>query len=198
MTPSSVVADAGTLRALEFPAVVEMLASHASFGPSRELALETQPSAEPRWVQTLHDQTDEAADLLREQSQASVGGARDVRGVLERAARGGRLTASDLTDLAETLRATGQFKVRLAGWRGSNLADVRRELDEAAPLRERIDRSIDEAGEMLDSASPELAAIRKRLRTAQDRVRDRLTSMLRSTEDAGAIGEAIVTMRNRR
>ena len=54
---------------------------------------------------------------------------------------------------------------------------------------------MDEAGEILDSASAELAAIRKRLRTAQDRVRERLNTMLRSSTLAGVIGEAIVTMR---
>ncbi len=48
---------------------------------------------------------------------------------------------------------------------------------------------------MLDSASSDLAAIRRRMRTAQDRVRERLNAMLRSTEMAGLIGEAIVTVR---
>ena len=72
---------------------------------------------------------------------------------------------------------------------------MREELDPAPALRERIERSVDESGEVLDSASAELAAIRRRLRTAQDRVRERLNTMLRSTDLAGVIGEAIVTMR---
>jgi DNA mismatch repair protein MutS2 len=72
---------------------------------------------------------------------------------------------------------------------------VRDELDDAPQLRARIERTVDEAGEILDSASAELATIRRRLRNAQDRVRDRLNTMLRSTALAGIIGEAIVTMR---
>ena len=192
------VADAGTLRALEFPAVVEMLAARTSFTPSRELALATAASGDRSQVATLQDETDEAARLLEEQAQASIGGARDVRGALDRARRGGRLTAAELLELADTLRATGQFAARLRGWRGRHLSGVRAELDEAPELRERIERSVDEAGEILDTASSELAAIRKRLRTAQDRVRERLNAMLRSSELAGSIGEAIVTMRNGR
>ena len=66
------------------------------------------------------------------------------------------------------------------------------ELDPAPELAARIARSVDEAGEVLDSASPELAAIRKRLRTAQDRVRERLNAMLRSTAMAGLIAAAPV------
>ena len=188
-------ADAGTLRALEFAAIVEQLAALTAFAPSRELAEATMPLADAVHVGLLHDQTDEATQMLTEQSQATIGGARDVRQALERARRGGRLAPSDLLEIAETLRATKLFAARLADWRGTHLASVRDELDDAPQLRTRIERTVDEAGEILDSASPELATIRRKLRTAQDRVRERLNTMLRSAALAGVIGEAIVTMR---
>jgi DNA mismatch repair protein MutS2 len=188
-------ADAGTLRALEFAAIVEQLAGLTAFAPSRELAEATLPLADAKHVGLLHDQTDEATRLLAEQSQATIGGARDVRGPLARARRGGRLTPAELLDIAETLRATSTFSARLTEWRGTHLAAVREELDDAPQLRARIERTVDEAGEILDSASADLATIRRRLRTAQDRVRERLNTMLRSSALAGVIGEAIVTMR---
>jgi DNA mismatch repair protein MutS2 len=190
-----IAADPGTLRALELAAVVEQLAALTAFPPSREAAEATLPSSDPIVVGLWQDQTDEAARLLDEQAQASIGGARDVRGAIGRALRGGRLAATDLLDVAETCRATGLFAARLAAWRGPHLAGLRDELDAAPPLRERIERSVDESGELLDTASPELASIRKRLRTAQDRVRERLNAMLRASDMAGVIGEAIVTVR---
>jgi DNA mismatch repair protein MutS2 len=192
---ASDAADAGTLRALEFAAIVDQLAVLTAFQPSRDLALATLPAADPILVGLWQDQTDEAAQLLDEQAQAGIGGARDIRAALERARRGGRLAAPDLLDVAETCRAADLFGARLASWRGRHLAEVRDDLDPAPALRERIERSVDESGEVLDSASAELAAIRKRLRTAQDRVRERLTAMLRSSDMAGVIGEAIVTLR---
>ena len=188
-------ADAGSLRALEFAEIVAQLTALTAFPPSRELAAATTPLADAAHVALLHDQTDEAARLLTEQSQATIGGVRDVRQALERARRGGRLAPTDLLEIAETLRATGLFAARLVGWRGTHLASVRSDLDDAPQLRTRIERSVDEAGEILDSASPELAAIRRRLRIAQNRVRERLNTMLRSSALAGVIGEAIVTMR---
>lgn len=188
-------ADPGTLRALEFAAIVEQLAATTSFEPSRELARATLPMADAAHVALLGDQTDEADRLLAEQAQASIGGARDIRGALDRAARGGRLTPAELLDIGETLTATDRFAVRLKAWTGPHLAGIRDALVPAPELAERIGRSIDDAGELLDSASSELAAIRKRLRTAQDRVRERLNAMLRSTAMAGVIGEAIVTVR---
>jgi DNA mismatch repair protein MutS2 len=188
-------ADAGTLRALEFGAVVGQLAELTAFGPSRELAMATVPVADARHVGLLQDQTGEASQLLREQAQSSIGGARDIRDALGRASRGGRLTALELLDVAETARAAGLFGERLGGWSGRQLSDVRGELDPAEELRARIERSVDDAGEVLDTASSELASIRKRLRTAQDRVRERLNAMLHSADLAGVIGEPIVTVR---
>lgn len=190
-----VAADDGTLRALEFAAITERLAGLTAFEPSRELARELRPIADAAHVALLQDQTDEAARLLDDQAQVSIGGARDVRQPLERAARGGRLAASELLELAETLDATERFAARLRSWSGPHLGALRDELDAAPELAARIGRSIDEAGQVLDSASPELAAIRKRLRTAQDRVRERLNAMLRSPAMAGLIGEPIVTVR---
>ena len=172
-----------------------MIAAKTAFTPSRELAEATVPVSDARHVAVLQEQTDEAIRLLDEQAQAGIGGARDVRGPIERARRGGRLAPSELLELAETLYATGVFAVRLATWRGRHLSELHALLDDAPALRERIERSVDEAGEILDSASGELAAIRKRLRTAQDRVRERLNAMLRSPDLAGVIGEAIVTVR---
>ena len=202
MTPTSpgadrpsVAADEGTLRALEFGAIVDQLAELASFEPARELALASLPSPDAVHVGLLQDQTEEAARLIEEQAQATIGGARDIRGSLDRAARGGRLTAAELLEVADTLEATARFEDRLRGWAEPHLAGLRDELDAAPELAERIGRSVDESGEILDSASSELATIRKRLRTSQDRVRERLNTMLRSTQLAGVIGEPIVTVR---
>ena len=191
-------ADAGTLRALEFDAIVGSLAELTAFGPSRELAEATQPMADGAHVALLQDQTAEAVRLLDDQAQASIGGARDVRGPIGRARRGGRLTAAELLDVAESARAADLFAARLASWKGPHLAELRDELDPAPALRERIERSVDEGGEVLDTASAELAALRKRMRTAQDRVRERLNGMLHSADLAGVIGEAIVTLRSGR
>lgn len=191
-------ADEGTLRALEFAAIVELLAAHAAFEPSRELADATRPSSDDVHVGLLQDQTDEAARLIEEQAQATIGGARDIRAALERASRGGRLTPAELLDVAQTLDATEKFEARLRTWRDPHLAGVRDELDPAPELAARITRSIDDGGEILDTASTELATIRRRLRTSQDRVRERLNAMLRSSQLAGLIGEPIVTVRSGR
>ena len=195
---ASDAADEGTLRALEFGAIVAQLAELTAFEPAREMALASAPTGDAALVGLLQDQTAEAVTLLDEQAQATIGGARDIRASLDRAARGGRLTPADLLEIAETLDATSRFAERLKSWRGTHYASIRADLDPSPELAERIGRSVDDSGEILDSASSELAAIRKRLRTSQDRVRERLNTMLRSTQLAGLIGEPIVTVRSGR
>ncbi len=192
---AGVAADADTLRALEFAAITARLAELTAFGPSRELALATAPVGDSVHVGLLNDQTDEAARLVDGQSQAGIGGARDIRLAIDRASRGGRLTTDEFLAVADTARAAGQFRERLREWRLPQFAALRDDLDPETALRERIERSVDPAGELLDSASAQLASLRKRMRTAQDRVRDRLNAMLRSTELAPAISEPIITIR---
>jgi len=133
--------------------------------------------------------------LLELHPEATIGGARDIRPALARARRGGRLAPGELLDVAGTLHATDQFHRRLTRWSGPQLAAVREDLEPAPALRERIERSIDPTGEILDTASPALKTARRRMRVAQERLRERLNAMLRSPDLAGAIGDAIVTQR---
>lgn len=190
--------DAASLRALEFAAVTEQLAARTAFAPSREMAEGALPVGDSEHVALLQDQTDEAVRLLELHPDTTIGGARDIRSALARARRGGRLTPAELLDVAGTLHATDLFQRRLARWPGPQLAGVREDLEPAPALRERIERSIDPSGEILDSASPALRTARRKMRVAQDRIRERLNAMLRSPDLAGAIGDAIVTQRSGR
>ena len=122
------------MRALEFGAIVEQLAELTGFEPARELALALLPSPDAVHVGLLQDQTDEATQLLDDQAQASIGGARDIRASLDRAARGGRLTPAELLEIADTLEATARFVERLRAWSGRHFAGLRDELDAAPEL----------------------------------------------------------------
>ncbi|HET9497520.1 MAG TPA: endonuclease MutS2 [Candidatus Limnocylindria bacterium] len=200
MTRSSRAADPdpSSLRVLEFGAITERLAARTAFAPSRELAEALLPVGDAVHVGLLQDQTDEAVRLLELHPDATIGGARDVRGPLKRAKRGGRLAPAELLDVAGTAHAIEQFRRRLARWPGPQLGAIRDDLEPVPDLREQIERSIDPAGEILDGASSALKSARRRMRVAQERLRERLNAMLRSSDLAGAIGDAIVTQRNGR
>ena len=101
--------------------------------------------------------------------------------------------------MAETARATGLFAARLSAWKGPHLAEVRESAGRRArPARAHRAQRRRGGRDARHAPQPSWLRIRKRLRTAQDRVRERLNTMLRSADLAGVIGEAIVTLRGGR
>ena len=78
-----------TLETLEFPKILERLARHTAFSASRELALGLLPSTDAYTIRRAIELTSEARRLLDERPDISIGGARDIRGAIGLARRGG-------------------------------------------------------------------------------------------------------------
>ena len=65
-------------------------------------------------------------------------------------------------------------------------------------LLERIQDCIETEDSLYDNASPELASIRKRIRRANDKIRERLNGYLHSPQMQKYLQEPIITIRNGR
>jgi DNA mismatch repair protein MutS2 len=189
--------DARSIQLLEFPLVRERLAAAAAFPPSRRLAEALQPSPDAVVVARALDETDQARALLAERPGVGVGAAHDIGPAVERAARGGRLDASQFLELAETLDAAARLQTSIADDRRPLLRALTREIHPLPAIRSTLARSFDPAGELLDTASPRLGGLRTAVRVAYDRLRRRLDSLVGS-ELGGALQEPIVTLRNGR
>lgn len=189
--------DERSLEILEFPEIRARLAELTSFGPSRRLAEALVPSADPVVVARSLDETDEARALRVERPEVGIGGAVDIGPAIERAARGGRLEPAQFLGIAETLDVAARLATQLAEDRRPLLRDLARRLHPLPALRATLARSFDPAGELLDTASPKLGALRAAVRVAYERLRRRLDSLVAS-ELGGALQEPIVTLRNGR
>ena len=88
---------------LELPKILERLAEHPSFSAGRELALSLQPSPDVDEVARRQGETSEARALLDGRADVSLGGARDVRPLVDRAEHGAILMPSELLDVHDTL-----------------------------------------------------------------------------------------------
>ncbi|HEV8516340.1 MAG TPA: endonuclease MutS2 [Candidatus Limnocylindrales bacterium] len=190
--------DAKSRALLEFPAVRDRLAATTSFAPSRRLAEALDPSSDPVVVRRGLDETDEARALLVERPSVGIGAARDVGASIERAARGGRLEGTNLLDIAITLEAAERLREALAAERRPLLRDLGGRIDPLPSLQGRLELSLDPAGELLDSASPALGGLRRHVRISYERLRSRLDTLVHGQELAGALQEALITMRNGR
>ncbi len=189
--------DARSIALLEFPQVRDRLAERTSFEPSRRLAAALLPSSDPVIVARGLDETDQARSLLSERPGVGIGGAKDIEPLVGRALRGGRLEPLGFIDIVDTLDAVVRLATGIADDRRPLIRDVGRRLHSLPALRSTLSRCFDPAGELLDTASPRLGALRAGVRIAYDRLRRRLDTLVGS-ELGSALQEPIITLRNGR
>ena len=145
-------------------------------------------------------ETAEAIALDRLGVAVPMAGARDVRERAAAAARGSVLTPFELLDIAGLCRAAGQARralVRVID-EAPLLANVAGGIPELGALRALIEEAIDDQGAVRDSASPELASIRRALVSAHERLQQRMQALLGSTTLRNALQDTIIVMRDGR
>jgi DNA mismatch repair protein MutS2 len=190
--------DEKTIRILELNRVLERLAEHTSFSASRERVLSAQPAADISAANRLLDETSQARILLERHTDITVGGARDIRPAAQDAARGITLLPETLLAVRATLQSARAIRRSLARIADEtpDLFRICSRMEECAGLIEAIGRTINDEGEVLDGASPKLAALRAEVRTAHDRLLSRLQRVL--SEHGSQLQEPILTQREGR
>jgi DNA mismatch repair protein MutS2 len=193
--------DEKALQTLEFGKIVERVAALCAFRVSRELAEALTPSVIPAEVERRLALTTQARALLELDPSFSIGGARDIREELRQAGLGRSLLPAQLLDILATIRAARDVRTRFlrlrdAAQRFALFGDLVLGLASFPGLETDISRSINDQGEVMDSASPELGRLRAEVRIAHHRLLDRLNSLL--AKYGGAIQEAIITQREGR
>jgi len=188
------------LETLEFFKILGLLARHTSFSGSQELALNLRPSSDPAVVETWQKQTSEACSFLDAQGDVSMGGVHDVRPLVLSTLKGVVLTTEELLDVRDTL-VKGRTLRRHLGHLGREYPVLSRTallIEECAHVSTEISRCINERAEVMDTASPALARIRKELDIAQERLMERLRRFLTSPEHSVYLQEHIITQRHGR
>ena len=188
---------------LEFGEILRRLSTHCRFNVAARNALEVRPSGDRRIVRYLLDLTSEAVELLVQQPEFSVGGARDITDPLGRAQKGARLQPHDLMLVMDTLRAGRELRrlfLRIPEARSQfpQLLEFAEAIENFVPLETELERSIGPRGDVLDTASAELARLRASVRVAHGRLMDRLNSFVSGSRFGSALQENIITIRDGR
>ena len=192
--------DEKTLHTLEFPKVLERLAEYTAFPASRQKALALRPTDDLAEALRRQAETSEAVRLLATHPSLTIGGARDVRPQVDLALHGGVLTPTELLDVRSTLiagrdlaRLFDRLKVQYP-----YLSEMAAQLPQPPGLIEAIGRAISDRGEVLDTASPKLAAIRRDLHIVHDRLLSKMQHMLNDPKINPFLQEALITQRDGR
>ncbi|MBM7566789.1 DNA mismatch repair protein MutS2 [Paenibacillus sacheonensis] len=146
--------------------------------------------------------TEEAYKADRLKGSAPFGGVVDIKPSLLRSKIGGTLNPAELLEIAETVRGGRRVKRHVLQLHDDDevpmLAAMAEQLTEHKPLEDAIFNCIDDQAEVMDSASVELANIRRELRAGEGRVREKLEGMIRSSSVQKMLQDAIITIRNDR
>lgn len=195
---------AKALKTLEYPKIIEQLKAYTTSSVGKSMIEQLIPSTSLEEVQKWTDETDEALSILRVKGNVPLGGLFDVRPHAKRAQIGGVLSAMELMEIASTIRASKIIRRFMEEVKESedfsvaNLYGYTESLPVLTELEHEINHCIDENGVVLDSASQTLRSIRSQLRTAVQRIREKLDSYTRGQNAAKMLSDAIVTIRNDR
>ena len=189
-----------SLRTLELPAVLDMLAAEASSSAAKDVARTLSPSGDRAEVERRLNETTAAAQLMVVKGSPSFSGVKDVRASLQRADMGGVLNTRELIDIARVLGAARAVRsYGTAERKDKTCIDyLFNALQANKFLEDKITGSIVGEDEIADAASPELASIRRLIRAASARVHDALQKIISSPSYAKALQEPIITMRSER
>lgn len=190
------------LHTLEYRKILNKLMQYTQTSMGRMTAEQLRPSGDFEGVKKLLQATDEAANVDRLKGIPSFGGISDIRAALKRASIGGMLGTTELLAVGTTIGGARRVKRFLAAMHEEekieflfSLSDV---LSEQKHVEDAIRLCIDENADVLDTASSELATIRRELRGGETRIREKLDSMIRSSSVAKMLQDQLVTIRGDR
>jgi DNA mismatch repair protein MutS2 len=159
------------------------------------------PSADEVWIRMELGLTSEMRRLLDEGTPVPIRGLPDIRTALQRAAIVDFvLPAPDLLAIAHLASNSRELKTfftaRSAEFPG--LSAIVGPLSPDKVLEFNILRAIDEDGRVMDSASKELAGIRRSIRRKGEALREQMESILSSLHKKGITQEELITARDGR
>ncbi len=188
------------LKTLELDKILEMLAELASNDETRRMALAVRPDTDLERVRYENTKTNQALALSIQFGLPPFHNFKDISTSAKRAKSGAVISLRDLMDIAAMLR---QIKSLFDWYRSCE--NVETELSylfsQLAPndwLLEKLERSIISENEIADAASPELAAIRRKINKAGMQLRETLDKMVRNKTTQQYLQESNVTIRDGR
>ena len=189
-----------SIRTLELPAVLEKLAAKAVSQAAKDRCLKLTPSTDVEEVLRLLDETDAAKERLGLHGSPSFSGVKDVSAALTRADHGGMLNTRELLDIAGVLTASRRVSDYDAQRQGEEtvLDRLFTSLHTNKYLEEQIRSAILDEETIADTASGELADIRRKMRLAASKGRQILQRIISSPSYAKVLQEALITQRDGR
>ena len=189
-----------TLRVLEFNKIKDKLRSYAITESGKRLVDELAPYKSIFEVKNKLEESNEALDILIRKGAPPFEGLFDTREALERAGKGGVLTAGQLLRIGGMLRCSRRFKEYIERKEDEisykHLEDLAYILTPIRKLESDIENAIVSEEEISDKASGTLYGIRRSLKEKNSSVREKINSIVRA--NSKYLQDSLYTMRGDR
>ena len=189
-----------SIRTLELPRVLALLAEQAVSPEAREQALALRPETDYEDVLRLLDQTDGARSMIALHGAPGFSGVKPMRELLDRADRGGSLSIPELIrvgDLLYTARRAKEY-FNADNMEPTAIDSIFLSIHGNRFLEDKIRRCIADENTVADAASPELADIRRHMRSALAKSRQILQKIISSPSYSKVLQDNIITQRDGR
>ena len=186
-----------SMATLELPQVLALLADCAATLEGKERCLALRPLTDLDDVARAQEETSAAVKMLILRGSPGFSGVKPVSASLQRADMGGSLSTRELLDIASVLRCARGARDYGDSEEKTVISHLFRSLTPNRFLEDSITNSILSEEEIADSASSELASIRRHMRSTETRVRDILQRLI-SSNQSKYLQESIITIRSDR
>ena len=188
------------LRVLEFTKIRERLATFCVTPMGAEICQKLTPYSDFAEVSRALAETEEAVVLIAYMGGQPLVAFGDVRDQLSLAEKGASLSPRALLDVAGCLRAARAARTALVKERDNTpiLTGLASRLTTLASVEQEIMDAILSEEEIADRASAELSGIRRQIRSANERMREKLNHMIHSSTYAKYLQDSIITVRGDR
>jgi DNA mismatch repair protein MutS2 len=191
--------DAFSRETLEFPSVVALLARRLSGSLAASLLARLEPGTNLEAIRREHVLVGEAIEFLRAESRPSFAEVGNPRPILERLrVEGQACSVSEILNLLALIRAASEVRATFAKTDLRLLAELASALADFSGIVEALEGKILPDGTLDSSASPELKRLRQAIVATRAEIERALEKLVRRLEAAGALQDAVVTLRNER
>lgn len=188
-----------TIEALEYDKVLEQVQSYALCEQAKERIKSLKPSTDPDQIQLWMDETGEARKMLDINASVPLALMERIQEVFLKMGKGTVLNPSELEACKMLLESVKRIRryMNSMEYTAPRLASYAASMYELEDLREEIHHAIIN-GRVDDHASSELNRIRRRMMLVQDRIKQKLSEIIRSQNYANILQEAVISERDGR
>ena len=193
--------DTHTFAVLEFDKIITFLKYYVTSPQGSKLCERLTPSTHLKEITTLLTEVSEMKELLRINDDIPIHGIRDIERILNKTrVEGFYLEPQQLQEIHSTVETARTIKTFFTNT-ASQFPSLHTITSKIIPLKELEDairKAIGNHGEILDSASRELKALRQKIRQVKVQVKKNLEELLNNENLQFIFQEQFITIRNGR